>query len=418
MGLFRPAWKSDNILKACRAVKKCRDEKKLYRIAREAPCPEARLEAARRLEDQETFFALAMAGSGLTNQQADALLTDEKLLIRVAREHTSADRRAGAVSRLKAPDALEKIARTDPSAAVRRAALSRLPDGGEKAELALADPDYAVRSWMVGQLEDQEMLLRVARTDENSNIRQEAALRIRDERTRCELLLPDRTAPAKERIRALQVLSPDDATLEELIYTSFSYDFSEAAAGRLRDQDACMRVARKAGGRDTVAAAIGNITDRGRLLELLGEEKTVEPALLRMRRLDMLDEEAYGHIHPSAAKKARLERDRAAFLARTDSAAVPAYLDKDPDALKALGTPEAAEALVLLLREFGEDRAGGPSKLAYQIKWALADLWRRNGAGVREAVKEAERWPVESHYDNGGTPSCHSDEGPMTFEFE
>ena len=371
MGLFTPAWKSKDVKKAMSAVETCRDGKTLARIAREAPASNVRRAAAEKL-------------------------TDQSVLCQLAREDPVADVRQAAVERLTDQNVLEQVARTDGYFRVRLEAARRL--------------------------NRQEALIAVAQTDESSFVRQAALDRIDDERTRLELSLADREARPKDRLRALELFAPDEATLERLIFNGYSCDFTEAALARLNDPDALERVARDEPVRSVYETAIDRLSQRENLLRLISGEKTAKKTIRRMRELGLLDEEALSLAHPSAAKEAQLERDRAALFSAAAAAErgaelLRAYGDQDVDALRAIATPEAVEALLLLLREYGEEVWGGPTKLARSIHVALQILWKEHGDALRPAIEKAEQWSIRTHRDNGASDrSCHLDEGPLTFD--
>ena len=427
MGLFTPAWKSENRLKAVNAARNCKNQKTLGRIAREAKVFEAQKTAVERLTDQQELFSVALTGSGVADA-AIRRMTDQTLLARAAQTPAMfRTLREAAASKLTDQAALEKIALTDEEETVRVAAMKRMSDVNRRVEIALADPGreahyLAAKEWIT----DQDELIRLARNDPDKMVQAHAIPRIADERTRAELALFNDWVSNDERVSALDVLRPDDATLEKLAEGKTDHYFRMIVTKRLHDQDALMRVIDgESLSSDVIRAAVENITDRDKLLILLGGEKTVKYAMPRARELKMLDEEALERLHPSAREKGQLERDRASFLQKLSALGggpvVEAYLKKDVDALKAIAAADAEktepiEAMILLLREYGEEK-GEPSGLAYKVNWALTELWRKGGETRRAAVKEANRWPVRSHGDHG-SGSCHEDSGPIVFDFK
>ncbi|MDL2237871.1 hypothetical protein LJC56_08610 [Christensenellaceae bacterium OttesenSCG-928-K19] len=59
MGLFKPAWQSDNEEKVLKAVANETDKRKLVEIALKAPLDNARVEAIKKINDQSVLFNIA-----------------------------------------------------------------------------------------------------------------------------------------------------------------------------------------------------------------------------------------------------------------------------------------------------------------------------------------------------------------------
>ncbi len=423
MGLFTPIWKTNEWGKAISYVYACTDQKKLTKIAREAASFEVRQAAIEKLTDQPTVFTIAMGGDPNLDIQAAAAasLTDQALLVRVAREHSWWSVRRAAVGKISDQTALDDIAIRDERALVRLAAIEQLRDPNRQIQLAVNDRSPEVLEWAANNTDDQNILLHLARESEYSWVRHAAITHITNERTRLLLELTDEETSSDERTRALEAINPDDAELEQIIMQihrgNFETGYAAALTKRIHDQDVLVRLA--IGDYGVSQVAIWRIGDQNRLLRLLGSENSAVYAMDRMWNLEILDEEALQHVHPSAGKEAAFARERAAFFERVGSVPggekiMKAYRTGSVYTLESLAVPEAVEAMILLFREKGEQE-GCPTPIAYVIQKTLQQMYVKHPE-LRSTIREANQWSIHGHTSRAG----NSDGGyhaPVIFNF-
>lgn len=129
MGLFKPAWMSDNQKKALKVVAKETDQVKLEEIAKNAVLVGVRIEAIKKLTDQSVLADFA---------KKDA---DKKV-------------RCWAISKLHDQNVLADIAQNDHDYIVREAAFSKLAGQADQAALIIfaKSPDLGIREAALTQL--------------------------------------------------------------------------------------------------------------------------------------------------------------------------------------------------------------------------------------------------------------------------
>lgn len=435
MGLFKSTVQTEYD-KMLRKVQRCKNQKKLGRYALETKRMIVWQTAVDKITDEQILCQLAENNENEPlGAEAAKQMKDPVLLRKVVLSETAFfNAKITALRALNDQNLAEQLARTDDSSFVRQAALEILADEALVTQIAVSDPSFHIREWAAKHVNDQEALLHLAKTDEAGQVRSAAIARIKDERTRMELALRDRDVDLKDRLRALELLDPDDATLEELatqkqsvmVYEDFR--FREEVVRRMNDPDALVHAVQKStsANRGIVGIAAAKITDRAHLYTLLEGKYTAEAALHQLARLGMLDDEALQHVHSSLSEEAvSFARDEAVFYDRLrtlqgGSELTAAYDEQDVKKLTDLATPEAAEALVLLLRGEREkrDSGGGPTGLALSTANAIFTVWRNGRAELHDILREANNWPIQYHKDNGADDEdCHWDVGPIKFNF-
>src|SRR5262245_61773952 len=142
------------------ALEKVTDQRVLGRIALEFPDPQARYpNRIDRLIDK---------------------VTDQTVLIDIAKSAAAMTVRLAAVGRLHDGAVLPGIARSDRDSPVRAAAVNKLTDLALLADLATTDRAVSVRVAAVGKLRDQSVLARIARSDREPSVKTAAASRFVD----------------------------------------------------------------------------------------------------------------------------------------------------------------------------------------------------------------------------------------------
>lgn len=423
--------KTTNYLESMKMVEKCRNQRKLAKIAETTKFRNVWEAAVDKITNQKILYRLSLNRENTSAAcRAVRKLTDQAQFTEIAVDaQLDQDLRRIAISYLSDQNLIEQIARNEPNDRIRGTALECLSDPSLQAQLAANDSSREIRRWAATTLNDQGMLIYLARNDPEGDVRQIAISRIQDDMTRASLALWDKAAKIEDREQALGLLKPDEAALEKLIVQYDSYGFSGAALPLIHDEDRLMRIAQaRIFASD---AAIRRITDRKKLLFLAADPETVFPAVEQIQKLKMLDEEAIGHVHSSYPEEnLKFEWEIAVFLKEVEE--LPggeeiseAFRDADTEALTRIGTPKAVEALILLLRtqRFGRGRYRSGSlsvtPLARKIIQTLFTLWRKNDTELRQAIRKANGISFPQHMDNGAnSSSCHWDDGPVTLNFE
>ena len=109
MGLFKPAWMTDDILKEEKAIKsvaKMSRQEELLEVALNAPRAKVRLAAVESLTDQNALFSLTKSDDWNVSHKAIERITDQVLLEKLASERPTPD----LVGRLTNQRLLEKYA--------------------------------------------------------------------------------------------------------------------------------------------------------------------------------------------------------------------------------------------------------------------------------------------------------------------
>jgi hypothetical protein len=144
MGLFTPAWKSKNTDKAVKAVAKITDQKKLERIALEAPDGHARHAAVKEITDQSAL--------------ADVAKNSESGLVRVAAVEKIRTAEITAVEKITDQSALTEFAKNSEFGSVREAAVKKLFAKLDLADVAKKAKYGYIRQVAVEKITDQYLL--------------------------------------------------------------------------------------------------------------------------------------------------------------------------------------------------------------------------------------------------------------------
>jgi hypothetical protein len=204
MGLFTPAWKSENEKRALKAVAKMTNQRKLARAAKDALHCSVRQAAVEKLTNQALLADVAKnakddnRGWGVTlsdvRQAAVEKLTDQTLLADVAKNAKNTDtswRRTGsdvcqaAVRKLTDPILLADVAKYAEDNYARKSAVEKLTDPTVLACIARNDINYLVRKTatveLIGPVEkctDPAVLVDAAKNDGSVTVRKEAIVNL------------------------------------------------------------------------------------------------------------------------------------------------------------------------------------------------------------------------------------------------
>ena len=420
MGLFTPVWKQNNKQKALQYVADCNKQDKLELIAKEAVSLDVRAAAISKITDQALLLQYALGKSENARNAAIPALKDEVLIYRVAKEGQNKEVRELAADRLTDQGYIADIARSDPDSNIRLKMVKRMTDPKLIYEIGIKDEDPYIRQEAVRALDDQEEIIKIAKGDDSHLVRFAARKKIEDEKIKALLTLEDDMAGAYERTDALKIVDPGDDVLADMAIRSNSITFKEALLKKIRSKAAIVRIVQGSSSDMTVSMALKYLDAAEELAPLLKEEKLAKQAFGRMYELDLLDDESIELIPESMPEKIELAKDKNRFYEAVKTApqgetVLKAYKEQDYKTLITIPTPESVEAALLLIREAGEDKQGGPSGLAMGLFYGLRDIWRKHES-LRPLLDRAGKYPVKSHYDSG-SGSCHIDRGPLTFDF-
>jgi hypothetical protein len=226
MGLFTPAWMSDNHSRASNAVTRIKDPGVLARVAREAPSECARMAAIEKITDQALLAQIACSDSlqrvrekacrhihndgaladvalhGKDNAAVYAAdkIVDQRQLARVAQEACSASARAVAIKRLRDQGVLSVIV-TDRNGmrSLRQAALENLTDTAALSQLAMDEEDILgdFRRAALARLQDQTLFKKIASEDGSQKMREFAIGYLTDETALLSLPRSGKTLPER-----------------------------------------------------------------------------------------------------------------------------------------------------------------------------------------------------------------------------
>ena len=248
------------------------------------------------LADQTSLAETALkSGEEGAVSLACSKLTDQRLLLLVARNHPDPRLRAVAVKFLTAPEALAELLddSSPDNSHARNAAAAKLAANPQTdqvllAKIATTPGDWAGRDsrlTAVSHLTDQKLLTELVKTDSDSGMRWQAMLRLKDQTTLAEVarkdtdevvrkaaahFLTDQTVLAEigrkdsdEFVREAAVEELTDQTaLAEIVKTDRSERVSRTAIAKLNDQSALAEVARTHPDWYVRSHAVEKLTDR------------------------------------------------------------------------------------------------------------------------------------------------------------
>ena len=268
MGLFTPAYLKNNANVALNAVMKLTDPQKLYQAAMKNTNDNVCVAATQRIIDQKLLFQIASSSSKddiraeavkkITDQQmicellllnvlGDAVedvafhnLTDESILLRIAKEASMDGTRGKAVHRMTNQDEVVQIMRNDDSEYVRAEAIRKLDDSklnlSELTSIAIAaSNEYSLPAEdgeaAVDRIDDEDALLNIALNAKDSSVRIKAAVKLKDYGRIIEYLIhteddsgfqafAERITDPKDRERILSGTRIKDASVLEAWFTA------------------------------------------------------------------------------------------------------------------------------------------------------------------------------------------------------
>ncbi|MCL2867114.1 MAG: hypothetical protein FWF47_05055 [Clostridia bacterium] len=267
MGLFKPAWMSNDKSKALMAIMKINDEKILSRAAKEAPNPQTREAAISRVNDQET-------------------------LVHIAKNDINDTLRKVAYDRYQA--ILYDIARNNENIQRQQAAARKITDQAMLASLAKSSEDYEIRTGVIYSLTDQEMLADVAKHAKDTEVRIRAVDNLID-KVFAETILTEIVDKEDGYYGIEAAAKLTDQTLKQRILANkiknYKYDvmYYKIVANNITDQESLADIAQNAINDNTRWQAATKLTDQILAQKIFDDiALTVKDAHVRMHAVNEL----------------------------------------------------------------------------------------------------------------------------------
>lgn len=215
------------------AVDALSDQAILLDVAKKAKSPTVRLYAGRRLTSQADVASIAKADASpdVRRTLVNEKLTDQAALEDIARNDSSPGVREEAVRKMTNQRALAGIAKGDGDPGVRAAAVGGLSDQVALLEIARRKDDAKTSDLAWGSVHDQALLAQVATTDPDEAVREEAVRRLNSQETLAEVAKRD--GSAKIRTMAVGKLT-DPARLMDVSKNAGDVEIRKAAGDSLR----------------------------------------------------------------------------------------------------------------------------------------------------------------------------------------
>ena len=163
MGLFKPAWQSDNEEKALRAVEKVIDQQKLAEIAKTAPLDDVRIAAVEKIVNQSVLEYIAKND------------TDDYVRVSAIRKMTNQSALLELAKRKDCNRHLDKV--SYPSVV----ATKKLTEQNAISEVGLNAFEYCARVAAIENINDRSVLHKIAKNDKDEWVRAKAAVKINDD---------------------------------------------------------------------------------------------------------------------------------------------------------------------------------------------------------------------------------------------
>lgn len=277
LDLFRPNWLHSNPAIRLRALESVSDDKTLIRIAREDNDDDVRQAAIGKIDDGEVLARIAMTGPiAGAHRAALAKIDDQSAIARVVTSAMDLRVREAAVEKVTDQTFLASLMTGASPSSIRVAAASVLTDQAQLARLAEDDPDASVRASAAAKLTDFTLQGKLASSDADAAVRLAAASG--DEGLLAKLATEDEDPSNREA--AIDMISSQEALFEiaskamdvgtDLLGDQFVMRASQdAALARLSDERLLAKIASKADDQRLVRAAIDRLSDKDRIRQVL-----------------------------------------------------------------------------------------------------------------------------------------------------
>jgi len=283
---------SKNESNAIKAVDKLTDQTELARVARDSWSEKVRMKAVEKLTDRDTLLNIAKKDKVATireiaiNVLIEQEVINQEELVLFVEDFDYWETCEYAINKLTDQELLINIAKTDSDYSMRELAIKRITDNEALLEIAKTDSDYSMRELAINEITDQsietqEALSIIAMQDDWDTVRITAAKKINDQ----DLLenIANNSKCVITRLNAADKLT--NQTLAQEIYYDiaknneewdhFSEDYNELATKRLTDQVLLADIAlNNYGGRER-EIAISKLTDQETLAKIIAKGKAM-----------------------------------------------------------------------------------------------------------------------------------------------
>ena len=195
-------------------------------------------------------------------------VTDQKVLIDVAKNDEDRFVREAAITQLTDQKVIVDIAKNDKTYSVRKAAIEKLTDKKSLADIAKNDTTYSVRNSAykkMGKEDCQQALIDVVRNDKNKNVRKVAVEKITDQKVLVDIAKNDKAYSVHKA--AIEKII-DQKVIVDIAKNDTTYSVRKAAIERLTDQKTLADIAKNDEDRFFRKAAIKKVTDQKVLVDV------------------------------------------------------------------------------------------------------------------------------------------------------
>lgn len=434
MGLFTPAWKGSNYVKATAQVRKFSEAmrlKKLFQVAKEAPNAAVRREATYAIRYQVTrcrnIIYDGRLDKSITVSEAETYARQGEDFLRII-----AERNDEAVS-LYAIAALAKYPQHKDYAFNTLNNLNNL-NNWDTVDTVLGGCDHDLRIAILDRINNPETLLRLAKKNSSYEVRMLAAEKISDENILAKIASEDRDGEVRaavfkrlsqEKIADVAIHAKDEITRGN-------------AVEHLNDQNMLLRVVLESGDYDLRKAAIGKLKDPKILITIALETEYYKDAYEQMKKKGLLDKQTTAALRQDASEMEDMERRLRQRVKGTEAEArvlrlldVPTWQDgsyrayKAKRAIEELGEQldrDTVEALTLFLyrwRDYSDIENKVTDKIFRIMQRCYMDPIFDNELLAKMRLKRFNRPRYHSDRYDSNCGSKHLDwsDPPVTFDF-
>lgn len=255
MSLFTPAWKSDNLNKAMKAVENCSDRQKLKEIATQAPDASVRLAAVEKLTDDDCLGWVVFEAYRQhwieTAKKAIPRISDPQKLVYIIRNHHEEELRSTALQCIRSPQTLTQVAAETDDARIGVAAVARIGDTSCLSRIMQKSPLPEVKKAALEKCEDKDAVIAFMRAQDVRGFCQYYPC-IKDPALKKEAFEECGIYDNAYMIGAedISLFDGDDEFLAQIAFETSSESVQKAAADRIRNKDTLDRLKKKIEQRD------------------------------------------------------------------------------------------------------------------------------------------------------------------------
>jgi hypothetical protein len=222
---------SPNYKLRIKAVKRIKNQEKLFKIVLEDEDWRVRQAAVNKISDQNILFKVAMDDENY-NVKIDAFnkITDQNLINQLASESKEGNIRLLTVDKITDQSILYMMALFDISNVVKIAAFNKITDQNLINQLAVESKELNLRLLAVSKITDQNTLYKIAQTDSSEEVSIAALNKINDQNIIIRLATESKNPHI--RILALKYIT-DENFIYKIALEDINYEVKVAAMNRL-----------------------------------------------------------------------------------------------------------------------------------------------------------------------------------------